>query len=108
MKIYLRQTYNYPMLYIFIVQNCYLQIGDSLFCFSSDIPEDTIKIELYEIPFNDNLVNILKFLPDSVKETCIGCGFYNNCKRKETIVKYSKETNKIIKELKEIVSNGGD
>lgn len=88
--------------------NCYLEIGDSFFCYSSDIPEDVIKIQLYEIPFNDNLVNSLKYLPNTVEESCNSCYFYNNCRRSETIVKYSNETNKIIKELKEIISNGGD
>lgn len=108
MKIYLRQKYNYLTLYIFIVPNCYLQIGDSLFCFSSDVPEDIMEIQLYEIAFNNELINILKYLPNTVEESCSDCGFYSNCKRKETIVKYSNETNKIIKELKEIISNGGD
>lgn len=108
MKIYLRQKYSCSILYIFIIPNCYLQIGNSLFCYSSYIPKNTTEIQLYEIAFNNELINILKFLPNTVEESCSDCGFYNNCRRSETIVKYSNETNKIIKELKEIINNGGD
>lgn len=108
MKIYLKQKISYPILYIFITPNCYLQIGDSLFCSSSHIPEDVIKIQLYEIPFNDKFVNILKHLPNTVEESCSNCYFYHDCKRSETIVKYSNKTNKIIKTLKEIICEEGD
>ena len=69
------------------------------------------KIPLYEFILASkykNERNAIKQINNDIRNHCKECRFYSNCKTvEEGLINY-KETNKIIKELKELIKNNSE
>lgn len=100
-------------LYASINEDCSISFLHNDICLSNSHLYDkhAKKIPLYEFILASkykNERNAIKLINNDIRYHCKECRFYSNCKAvEEGLINY-KETNKVIKELKELIKNNSE
>lgn len=92
--------------FLIIVPNECNDMENYTCAYDFELPKEE-KRELYELIFNEKVKNELikyeKYVPADIRENCMKCNYYTNCKYEKGMLKSYKETNKILKEYKDFI-----